>query len=108
MYRLPAKNLSVGQKIEALVEGSEMSRLRQVLSATIHSEEDGRGSWSREELKTRIQEVYDRRPSRTDRFLGDVEERGGTVVVHFIKRQEWWVDTMLALLGGPEEVRPGW
>jgi hypothetical protein len=50
-------------------------------------------------LREWISTLYVARPSRLQRFLGDPEERGGTVVVHYIKKAEWFAETWLALLG---------
>jgi hypothetical protein len=35
--------------------------------------------------------------------MNDERELGGTVVIHYIKKPEWFVETWLALLGGVEE-----
>ena len=43
--------------------------------------------------------TYERRPSRQVRFRNDPKERGGTMVVHFIKHESWFLETALALLG---------
>ena len=80
-YR-PAQHLSAAEQVEALVEGSALSRL---------------GTSSYAEVST----VYSSRPSRSERFL--LQENGGTVVVHYIKKSEWFVETMVALLGTADE-----
>lgn len=54
-------------------------------------------------VRRRIASAWAARSSRDEKYLGDEEERGGTVVVHYIKRQEWFVETMVALLGGSDE-----
>jgi hypothetical protein len=54
-------------------------------------------------LRSDIRQAYADRPSRKDRFLHDDRELGGTVVIHYIKKAEWFVETWLALLGGVEE-----
>ncbi|KAJ6575088.1 hypothetical protein B0H19DRAFT_935089 [Mycena capillaripes] len=80
-YVPPIPDLTIPQSIEALVEGSEMSTLREGSPKTPEY------AWARREgRKTRYQ---DRRV-------------GGTVVVHFIKKNMWYLETALALLEGDE------
>ncbi|KAJ7597016.1 glycosyltransferase family 31 protein [Mycena floridula] len=80
-YVPPFPDLNPVQSVEALVEGSEMSMLQ----------EDGRftpeGAWLHREGRRR-------------RYQG--LRVGGTVVVHFIKKNVWYMETALALLEGPE------
>ncbi|KAH9046248.1 glycosyltransferase family 31 protein [Lactarius hengduanensis] len=81
-YVLPLPNLTTPQSIEALVEGSDMSGLYE-------------GSiWSAED-------AWQMREGRKKRYNG--QRLGGTVVVHFIKKHMWFLETVLALLGGDEE-----
>ena len=77
-YNPPWPNLTTPELVEALVEGSEMSMLR-----------DGQGS---------VKEAWERRPSRSMRF--ENKRLGGTVVVHFIKKSSWYLETAIAMLGG--------
>lgn len=94
-YALPTNDLSVAQEVEALIEGSEMSLLmrRPDLSSGDRSRKP------RPMDRHTVEEVYDRRPTRSQRFRDDPVERGGTAIVHYIKRQEWFMETALALLG---------
>lgn len=78
------------QQVEALVEGSELSLLRDAPRP--------RTAAQRKEQKLQIDAAMARRPTRRERFLGDERERGGTVIVHFIKKSEWFWETAAALL----------
>jgi len=84
-YTFPLSNLTPLQSVEALVEGSAMSGLF----------EGG--------PKTALQ-AWEKREGRRKRYEGS--RVGGTVVVHFIKKNEWFLETALALLGG-EDVLEG-
>lgn len=88
-YRSPVRHLSLAEKVEALVEGSAMSKLRDEVG------------WAheRDDIAERVDTIMAAQPSFTDRFMGDTEERGGTVLVHFIKRDAWFIETINALLG---------
>lgn len=94
-YTPPANDLTVAQEVEALIEGSEMSLLmrRPDTSSTNRSGKPGPVD------RHIIEDVYARRPTRSQRFRDDPAERGGTAIVHYIKRQEWFMETALALLG---------
>lgn len=80
-YAPPLSNLTTLQGVEALVEGSDMSRLK----------EGG-------ELKAA--DAWTRREGRKRRYEG--LRVGGTIVVHFIKKNAWFMETALALLEGME------
>ncbi|KAF7306905.1 Glycosyltransferase family 31 protein [Mycena indigotica] len=80
-YVLPVPDLTIPQSIEALVEGSEMSTLRE-------------GSPKTPDY------AWNRREGRRTRYQG--QRVGGTVVVHFIKKNMWFLETALALLEGDE------
>lgn len=82
-YAFPLSTLSVQESVEALVEGSEMSSLFE------GGPETAARAWARRE-------------GRRTRYEGN--RVGGTVVVHYIKRNEWFMETALALLGGDEIV----
>ncbi|KAF8526017.1 hypothetical protein BU17DRAFT_74376 [Hysterangium stoloniferum] len=82
-YTFPLTTLSLQESVEALVEGSEMSGLFE------GGPETAARAWARRE-------------GRRTRYEGN--RVGGTVVVHFIKRNEWFMETALALLGGDEIV----
>ncbi|KAJ7492643.1 glycosyltransferase family 31 protein [Mycena latifolia] len=80
-YVPPIPDLTIPQSVEALVEGSEMSTLREGSPKTPEY------AWARREgRKTRYQGL----------------RVGGTVVVHFIKKNMWFLETALALLEGDE------
>ncbi|KAF7310887.1 Glycosyltransferase family 31 protein [Mycena chlorophos] len=83
-YVQPIPDLTIDQSIEALVEGSEMSILRE-------------GSPKTPEY------AWARREGRRTRYQG--QRVGGTVVVHFIKKNMWFLETALALLEGVEVTR---
>ncbi|TFY50274.1 hypothetical protein EVG20_g11615, partial [Dentipellis fragilis] len=81
-YSPPLPELTIEQSVEALVEGSDMSVLTE---GSILTPED---AWrQREGRKTRYQD----------------KRIGGTVVVHFIKHNMWYLETAVALLEGDEE-----
>lgn len=116
-YPSPKPYLPANQEIEALIEGSEMSLLRRANAnhhPRYHMQPRPLGSaWpnhSDTTMENVIQQSFDRayasRPSRLERFMGDPEERGGTVIVHYIKKDQWFTETWLALLGPGSEARP--
>ncbi|CAE6443023.1 unnamed protein product [Rhizoctonia solani] len=76
-YVPPRSNLTLPQAMEALVEGSGMSLLTPDQDA---------------------QQVFDRRESWEEKFKG--AKVGGSVVVHYVKRREWWLECVEVLLGG--------
>ncbi|KAJ7038226.1 glycosyltransferase family 31 protein [Mycena alexandri] len=80
-YVPPIPDLTILQSVEALVEGSEMSTLRE-------------GSPKTPEY------AWARREGRKTQYQG--RRVGGTVVVHFIKKNMWYLETALALLEGEE------
>ena len=88
-YTFPLSNLTPLQSIEALVEGSAMSGLFEGGPET-------------------ASQAWEKREGRHKRYEGN--RVGGTVVVHFIKKNEWYLETALALLGGEEvlEGEEGW
>ncbi|KAF8198976.1 glycosyltransferase family 31 protein [Pholiota molesta] len=81
-YTPPVPDLSPSHSIEALVEGSDMSLLREGSPMTPAY------AWSHREGRRARYEGY---------------RVGGTVVVHFIKKNMWYLETALALLEGEEE-----
>jgi len=89
-YRQFHNDMTATERIEALVEGSPVSKIR---------DERIYGQAALEPLPARVTRLYDQRLSREERFLHDSEEIGGTVVVHYIKKAEWFVETMIAMLG---------
>ncbi|KAI0932154.1 hypothetical protein AcW2_000853 [Taiwanofungus camphoratus] len=77
----PPLALSPEHSIEALVEGSEMSMLHEGGSLSAHY-------------------AWRHREGRQTRYEG--QRVGGTVVVHFIKKNMWFLETAAALLLGEE------
>jgi hypothetical protein len=80
-YAPPVSNLTRVQNVEALVEGSAMSKLRE--GGPISPEY----AWLNREGR---QKKYEGR------------RVGGTVVVHFIKKNMWFLETAIALLEGSD------
>jgi len=80
-YQLPLQELSIPHSVEALVEGSEMSQIREGSPMTPDY------AWTHRE-------------GRQKRYEG--KRVGGTVVVHFIKKNMWFLETAIALLEGEE------
>ncbi|KZS96018.1 hypothetical protein SISNIDRAFT_407753 [Sistotremastrum niveocremeum HHB9708] len=83
-YSPPLPNLTPLQSVEALVEGSAMSLVRDSVALG-----GADAAWRKREGRRR-------------RYEG--KRVGGTTVVHFIKRNEWFLETALALLEGDEVV----
>ncbi|KAF8974057.1 hypothetical protein BDZ97DRAFT_1912490 [Flammula alnicola] len=81
-YAPPLPDLSPTHSVEALVEGSDMSLLRE-------------GSPMTPEY------AWMHREGRRARYEG--KRVGGTVVVHFIKKHVWYLETALALLEGEDQ-----
>ena len=92
-YRTLLHDMSEGEKVEALVEGSLLSQVRDEMEFRPAEYNNG------ETLRHRVDRLFRFRPSRVERFLGDEKERGGTVLVHYIKRVEWFRETAMAILG---------
>lgn len=85
-YNPPLPDLNTLQGVEALVEGSAMSKLRDSGDAS-KAAEAAEGAWvAREGRKRRYED----------------KRVGGTVVVHFIKYNTWFLETALAFLEGEE------
>ncbi|KAG7099183.1 hypothetical protein E1B28_001052 [Marasmius oreades] len=80
-YSPPLSDLDLPQSIEALVEGSDMSKLR-------------------EDSPMTPKFAWDHREDRKTRYEG--YRVGGTVAVHFIKQNMWFLETALALLQGED------
>ncbi|KAG6890425.1 hypothetical protein C0995_008779 [Termitomyces sp. Mi166 len=81
-YVPPLPDLSIRHSVEALVEGSDMSMIRE-------------GSPMSPDY------AWTHREGRRTRYEG--KRVGGTVVVHFIKKNIWYLETALALLDGEEQ-----
>lgn len=95
-YSPPAPNLTPMQSVEALIEGSAMSRVGQSNYLQDPSLEPALA------LQRAVNRAWLEREGRKGRYEG--KKLGGTVLVHFIKKNEWWEETALALLGGDEYV----
>jgi len=80
-YTPPVPDLTIPQSVESLVEGSDMSMIREGSPMT-----PGYAWMHREGRKKRYEN----------------KRVGGTVVVHFIKKNMWFLETALALLEGEE------
>jgi hypothetical protein len=95
-YIPPAIGLTVPQQIEALIEGSPLSMLhRHNHPAQIaHSAKQERDAGT---MRAKVGRAWADRPSRSERMKGS--EMGSTVLIHKVKKDEWWMDTALALLG---------
>lgn len=68
--------------VEALVEGSPMSKIRRMHNMLPN-------------------QAYGARESRRERYQG--RRVGGTIAVHFIKKIPWYLETALAFLSGDED-----
>lgn len=95
-YTPPADFLSPMESVEALVEGSAMSKV-----ASSHYFDDLLLAPS-DALKRAVNRAWLGREGRRARYEG--KKVGGTIVVHFLKKNEWWEEATLALLGGDEYV----
>lgn len=82
-YRPPVKDLSEAEQVEALVEGSELSKIT--------------GRPRRSAISAKVDTLMASKPTRSDRFLNS--DHGGTVIVHYIKKHEWFKETIAAMLG---------
>lgn len=100
-YQPPVNDLTPLQSVEALVEGSALSRIGALFDKT-GPKLGGYATDPATILKRAVQHAWTMREGRRTRYEG--KKRGGTVVVHFIKRNEWWEETTLALLGGEDIV----
>ncbi|CAE6473063.1 unnamed protein product [Rhizoctonia solani] len=97
-----SRNLTLAMEVEALVEGSALS---QELSPRVygsHTNENAPKTLRSQKpdpisQRERIQAAYDLREDLQTRYLG--RNLGGTVIVHYVKKDEWFLETSLALLG---------
>ncbi|KAG8748454.1 hypothetical protein FRC10_003587 [Ceratobasidium sp. 414] len=131
-YSLPGgfSNFTVPMEIEALVEGSALSRIgtmpppasqKPPQTATSDAEsspssdpqtppsnpqtppgDDSLVSPHTDPKWPDVLAAYAAREGRRIRYAGN--RVGGTVVVHYIKKNEWFLEAALALLGGEDEV----
>jgi len=80
-YAPPMPDMTISQSVESLVEGSDMSMIHEGSPMT-------------------PQYAWRHREGRRKRY--ENKRVGGTVVVHFIKKNMWFLETALALLEGEE------
>jgi hypothetical protein len=78
-YQQPLQEMDLAHSVEALVEGSDMSELQ-------------------EEKSIDTERAWRTREGRITRY--ENRRVGGTVVVHFIKKHMWFLETALAFLEG--------
>ncbi|KAG8680446.1 hypothetical protein FRC08_016288 [Ceratobasidium sp. 394] len=133
-YSLPGgfTNFTVPMEIEALVEGSALSRIGTmpppasqkpppVTASDAESSppdpqtppsnpqtppgDDSLVSSHTDPKWPDVLAAYAAREGRRTRYAGN--RVGGTVVVHYIKKNEWFLEAALALLGGEDEVEGG-
>jgi len=109
-YQPVTNDLSATEQVEALIEGSPSSLLNIGVgvaddASTIPSSRPK--SHDPETIRHGISQTHSTRPTRAERFLGDPKERGGTVVVHYIKKPDWFAETMIAFLGTADEQGTG-
>jgi len=97
-YVPPLPDLPTKHSVEALVEGSDMSLLQEgtlpAVTEHILKLKSGQGS------PMTPDHAWKHREGRTKRYEG--KRVGGTVVVHFIKKNMWYLETALALLEGED------
>ncbi|KAG8882600.1 hypothetical protein FRB98_003576 [Tulasnella sp. 332] len=115
-YALPIGNLTLPMQVEALVEGSALSSIRRTALPESGSSSSDSGNVT--PTWTQIEKAWDSRETYEERFAPSSaiirRQRGasngsffgkrgiglgGTVVVHFIKKNEWFLEASLALLG---------
>lgn len=78
-YQQPLQEMDLAHSVEALVEGSHMSELQEGISMG-------------------TERAWRSREGRITRY--ENKRVGGTVVVHFIKKHMWFLETALAFLEG--------
>ncbi|KAJ1305282.1 hypothetical protein OPQ81_000307 [Rhizoctonia solani] len=99
------RNLTLAMEVEALVEGSALS---QEICPREYGKYEGHASGGIPSAPRaqnpvlmsqweRIQAAYDLKEDLQKRYLG--KNLGGTVAVHYVKKDEWFFETSLALLG---------
>ena len=109
-YTPPVPDLTTLQSVEALVEGSEMSKLRGTVSSSTGpsdgstgglGDNTGNGNAGSSSPGLTPNDAWRLREGRRTRYEG--ARVGGTVAVHFIKKSPWFLETALALLEGDEQ-----
>ncbi|QRW19280.1 glycosyltransferase family 31 protein [Rhizoctonia solani] len=125
-YSIPGgfTNFSIPMEVEALVEGSALSRLGTMPPPLLPSSSvqptsfpstspNSQSQSDQESLLAALKDpqwsdvvnAYASRESRKSRYAG--QSVGGTVVVHYIKRNEWFLEAALALLGDDDGTEDG-
>ncbi|EIW86749.1 glycosyltransferase family 31 protein [Coniophora puteana RWD-64-598 SS2] len=102
-YVDPAKDLSLSQSVEALVEGSGLSHLRMgKLSESLLLPPDLVLVYgiAGVDASPGVENTWNGREGQVSRY--EQKRVGGTVVVHFIKKNAWFLETALALLGSKD------
>jgi hypothetical protein len=109
-------------EVEALVEGSALSRLGTMpppaskqpittaskptsASSDADSNSGSLASYHKDPQWPDVLAAYASRERRNTRYAG--QSVGGTVVVHYIKRNEWFLEAALALLGDDGNIEEG-
>lgn len=98
-YAPPLPDLSISQSLEALVEGSDMSLLKE---GAVHLTHGGYLETDLTDTGSAMTPEYAwaHREGRQTRY--ESNRVGGTVAVHFIKKQIWFLETAMAMLEGDE------
>ncbi|EUC66773.1 galactosyltransferase [Rhizoctonia solani AG-3 Rhs1AP] len=119
-YSIPGgfTNFTIPMEVEALVEGSALSRLGTMPPASIpslqpesssptspQSNQDSLLASQKDPQWPDAVDAYAARENRKSRYAG--QSVGGTVVVHYIKRNEWFLEAALALLGDDDGAQDG-
>ncbi|CAE6457303.1 unnamed protein product [Rhizoctonia solani] len=118
-YSIPGKftNFTIPMEVEALVEGSALSRLGTMPPASVpsstqpspniepQSAQDSLVASLKDPQWSDATAAYAARENRKSRYAG--QSVGGTVVVHYIKRNEWFLEAALALLGDDDGTEDG-
>ncbi|KAH7916449.1 glycosyltransferase family 31 protein [Hygrophoropsis aurantiaca] len=76
-YTEPVQAMTLAESVEALVEGSDMSKFHEGNALS-------------------LQHIWEHREGRISRYKN--KRVGGTIVVHFIKKHMWFLETALAFL----------
>lgn len=97
-YQPPLLELTTNQQMEALVEGSELSMLHECMFIHLFSRHHTDEPLNLDSAMS-PDYAWQHREGRTARYEG--KRVGGTVIVHFIKKNLWFLETAEALLEGP-------
>jgi hypothetical protein len=94
-YSPPLQEMTTWQSVEALIEGSEMSKIREG-EITLSSPLAFQFLAFAADTPVTAEYAWDNREGKNTRYDG--KRVGGTVVVHFIKKNMWFLETAMALL----------